>query len=88
MNYITFVFDKIFFTINNITIPIPVSQNIVFNISIFTIFMSVSIISILLSIILKFIGYETDLIFKSSGNRLFNNMGFGMNTIDKIKKKE
>jgi hypothetical protein len=82
------MFDKIFYTLNTINIPIPVTQNITFNISIFTIFMSVSIISILLFIIFKFIGYETDLIFKSAGNRAFNNMGFGMNTLEKIKKKE
>ncbi len=88
MNYITFVFDKIFYTLSNFVVPIPVADGVIFRLNGLILFLVVSILSIFIYIFMKFAGYESDLIFRSAGNRLFNNMGFGMNTTDKIKKKE
>lgn len=83
MVYITYIFNLIANIMSTIIIPIPFSEDKVFYLSIFSIFMGLLVISIIVYFITKLLGIETNMFwgYVSDGLSWDNNKYKGTDNI-------
>lgn len=67
MTYLTYLFDNIYVISNTIKIPIPISPTKVYNLSIFSVFIGVVILSLIVYFILRLLNFEVNYGFKLFG---------------------
>lgn len=58
MIYLTYIFNLVYNTMNKIVVPIPFSDDIIFHLSIFSIFCGILCFSILFYFIKELVGFE------------------------------
>lgn len=67
MSYLYYLFDSIYIIANTVKIPIPVSPTKVYSLSIFSIFMGIIVLSLIVYFILRLLNFEVNYGFKLFG---------------------
>lgn len=76
MGYVAYIFNMFFYTALTIKIPIPISKDLVINISIFSLLIGSVVLGLIVWFILKLLNYEINWSFSHFGRFQDNNFKF------------